>query len=240
VSGLDTVLPRRIQDVGRDVVRGYLSRHPVLFRLAYLVTRRRLRVLIGPKTDLLIEGYPRSANTFAVLAFRTANPGTRTANHLHNPAHVMLAARYGVPAVVLLRHPHQAISSLLVRRPDMPSPRAIREYVEFYELLEPLLDRIVVATFETVVADFGAVIRGVNERFSTSFRIYSDRLHGEAVMAEIDRANAGGRGGAVDPRFVPRPHPERQRLKADVRLSDHAAELAAAERVYDRIRKVAL
>jgi hypothetical protein len=230
----------RIREASRDFVRYHLSRHPVLFRTAYLVARQRLDVLVGPNTDLLIEGYPRSANTFAVLAFRTANPGTRTANHLHNPAHVMLATRYGVPAVVLLRRPSQAIPSLLVRRPDLPAARAIRNYVEFYELLEPYLDRIVVASFETVIGDFAAVIAAVNERFATGFRLYSSQLHRDTVMAEIDQANAYARGGRVAPEAVPRPHPVRERLKNEQRLDGYASALLEAERVYERLRKAAL
>jgi hypothetical protein len=222
------------------LLRRHLSRHPVLFRTAYLVARQRLDVLVSARTDLLIEGYPRSANTFAVFAFRTANPGTRTANHLHNPAHVMLANRYGVPALVLLREPEQAIGSLLVRRPDLSARRAIGHYVDFYELLEPYLDRIVVASFETVVDDFGAVIRGVNERFSKSFCLYSSEIHRQAVMDQIDRANADARGGQVDPRAVPRPHPERQRLRNETFLSTHESELGEAKRVYERLRRVAM
>ena len=32
--------------------------------------------VVGEDTDIVIEGYPRSANTFAVAAFRLAQPAT--------------------------------------------------------------------------------------------------------------------------------------------------------------------
>ncbi|HYT30505.1 MAG TPA: hypothetical protein VEN82_06985, partial [Actinomycetota bacterium] len=49
-----------------------VARHP---SLALPVARLRGHgVLVRPETDVLIEGYPRSANSFSVAAFGLAQP----------------------------------------------------------------------------------------------------------------------------------------------------------------------
>ncbi|MEW6059376.1 MAG: hypothetical protein AB1551_04425, partial [Actinomycetota bacterium] len=68
---------------------------------------------LGPSTDLVIEGYPRSANTLAVSAISAAQPGPiRIAHHLHAPGHVIAAIRRGVPVLVLVREPEEAVIGL--------------------------------------------------------------------------------------------------------------------------------
>jgi pimeloyl-ACP methyl ester carboxylesterase len=57
---------------------------------------------ISPETDVVIEGFPRTGNTFAVTAFVMAQPGfVSVAHHVHVPAQVISAERLGVPALLL-------------------------------------------------------------------------------------------------------------------------------------------
>ena len=118
----------------------------------------------------MIDGYTRSASTFAVYALQLAQPvPVRLAHHLHAPAQLVAAARAQVPALAVIREPQGAILSQLIREPDVALRDALIAYARFYERLFSYRDRLVVADFEEVTKDFGAVTRRVNERFGTAF-----------------------------------------------------------------------
>jgi hypothetical protein len=126
--------------------------------------------VISSATELVIDGYTRCASTFAVYALQLAQPvPVRLAHHLHAPAQLVAAARAGVPALAVIREPREAILSQLVREPDVDMRDALAAFVRFYRRLLPCRDRMVVAGFEEVTTDFGAVTRRVNDRFGTAF-----------------------------------------------------------------------
>jgi hypothetical protein len=126
--------------------------------------------VISSETRFVIDGYTRSASTFAVYALQLAQPvPVRLAHHLHAPAQLIAAARNSVPALAVIREPQGAILSQLIREPDVALRDAIVAYARFYERLLPYRDHFVVADFEEVTKNFGAVIRRVNERFGTVF-----------------------------------------------------------------------
>jgi len=126
--------------------------------------------VIGPETELVIDGYTRSATTFAVYALQLAqDKPVRLAHHLHAPAQLIKAARSGVPALALIREPEGAILSQLIREPDVALPDALVAYARFYSSALPYRDSFVIGEFEEVTRDFGSVTRKINARFGTSF-----------------------------------------------------------------------
>ncbi len=44
-------------------------------------------------TDICIDGYPRSANSFSVRMFQQANPDTHIAHHTHSIANIQKAIK---------------------------------------------------------------------------------------------------------------------------------------------------
>src|SRR5579885_65924 len=89
--------------------------HPRLFLTIARHRENHVRKLVDENTDVVIEGYMRCGNYFAVYAFEHAQPGrVRIAHHFHAPAQLMVAARLGVPSILLLRHPRDAVLSALV------------------------------------------------------------------------------------------------------------------------------
>lgn len=137
--------------------------------------------VIGPETELVIDGYFRSANTFAVYAFQLSQDRlVRLAHHLHAPAQLIEAERSGIPALLLVRQPRDAILSELLYD-DVALPDAMVAYSRFYTSLLPYLDSFVVGEFTQVTSDFGAVVRRLNARFGTSFVEFR---HSEASSRE--------------------------------------------------------
>jgi hypothetical protein len=122
-------------------------------------------------TDIVIEGYPRSGNTFAVVAFRLAQGREiEIAHHLHAAVQIKRAARLNVPAIVLIREPSEAILSLVVRDPHASMRWALRSYIRFYSAVIPYLEKTVVAPFATVTSDLASIIQMVNTRYGTAFK----------------------------------------------------------------------
>ena len=168
----------------RHRLRTHVSEYPSL----YLPFARRKYPgpspeVISPETELVIDGYTRSATTFAVYALQLSQPKpVRLAHHLHAPAQLIEAARRGVPALVLIREPEGAILSQVVREPWVTVSGALIAYSRFYTCLLPYRERFVVGAFEQVTSDFGAVIRRLNARFGTSF---AEFVHTDSSVREV-------------------------------------------------------
>jgi hypothetical protein len=129
------------------------------------------RPWVSRTTEIVIEGYPRSGNTFAVVAFRLAQGREiKMAHHLHAAVQIKRAARLDVPAIVLIRQPSEAILSLMVRDPHASMRWALRSYIRFYSAVIPYLEKTVVAPFATVTEDLASIIRMVNTRYGTAFK----------------------------------------------------------------------
>jgi hypothetical protein len=186
-------------------------------------------------TDIVIESFPRCASSFAVAAFRLAQEprAMRIANHTHMPAQVLAAVRRAVPALVLVREPEAAVLSHVVHTPQLTVRASLHGFVRFYQPLLRVRSAIVIGTFEEVVADFGTVIRRVNERFGTDFHPFE---HTHENLARLNREietdyRARARTEDELERIIPRPSAARDELKerlraeyrsAPVRLRRHA------------------
>lgn len=167
----------------RHMLRTRVSEHPVL----YLPFARRKYPgpepeVISSETQLVIDGYTRSASTFAVYAFQLAQEQpVRLAHHLHAPAQLIAAARMKIPTLVLIRKPEGAILSQLVQEPHVAIQGALVAYARFYSCLIPYRRSFVVGEFNDVTHCFGSVIRRLNQHFGTSF---AEFVHTEANMRE--------------------------------------------------------
>ena len=142
------------------------------------------------ETDLVVEGYPRSGNSFAESAISLLEPSLRLAHHRHVAAQFLLARRWGIPALLLIREPADAAASAVFRAPDLATPeQALRQWISFHNACEPACDAMVVSDFGTTTGDFGAVIAGLNDRFGLSLPAPEPDF-ADAAYAEIARKSA--------------------------------------------------
>lgn len=231
---------RQTADRVRHHARRPLARTPRLWDLAMQVRADKRATLARSDTAIVIEGFLRSGNTFSVAAFEIANgPTLHVGRHLHGAPHVLRAARMGLPTVVLVRQPRDAVLSYLVRRDTLTPHDALLEYLDFYRTTWPVRDHFVVGLFDQVTKDFGAVIDTVNERFGTSFARYEPTPENEAkAFTLVEEMNRLESGGEVVETHVGRPSAERARRKEELRgLLDRprtAAALGEAEALYQR------
>lgn len=126
--------------------------------------------VVGKQTELTIDGFTRSAVTFATIAFQLAQRRpVRVAHTLHAAGHVIDAARRGIPTIVTVRDPEETVLSAVIREPYVTLGQALTAYARFYAKIRPFRSRFVIGRFEEVTTDFGRVIRRVNDRFGTRF-----------------------------------------------------------------------
>jgi hypothetical protein len=175
----------------RHALRRRIAASPALY-LA-LARRKPDTWALDRRTQIVIDAFPRSANTFAVIAFQLAQQDhVRVAHHTHAPASVIAAARRGIPVLVPTREPASSVVSSTIRDPEATVGQWLKTYVAFYETIRPYRDRIVTATFEETTTDLGAAIRRVNERFGTAFREFEHSAETQrAVFSLIDERSAG-------------------------------------------------
>jgi len=148
-----------------SAVRPYPS---LMLPYASLVGRGAQRV--RSTSEIVIEGFERSGNTFAVTAFSYAQQRpVSIAHHLHASSQVIYASRRGIPALVLLRDARESLLSFLVFHPAVSTTQAMRTWLRFHRPLLPISDAFVLARFPTVTSDLGRVIACVNDRFGTAF-----------------------------------------------------------------------
>jgi hypothetical protein len=143
----------------------------------------RNRAVVHRRTELVIEGFPRSANTFAAVAFQVAQPRpVRLAHHLHAQSQVTWALQAGIPALVVIREPSAAAASVVTRSPHLTLSDVLSAYARFYESLLPHRDACVLGLFDSVTTDFGAVIRELNARADTHFEPFE---HNDVNTADV-------------------------------------------------------
>lgn len=152
-------------------------------------------LVVEATTDIVIEGYPRSANTFSVVAFQLAQPGVvKIAHHLHASGQILRAKSFGIPAVLLIREPLEAIVSLKIRHPELQVQKCLRDYLSFYSSLKHIKSYPVIADFKSVTEDFGSVINRVNERFGTEFYLFNNSEEAVTeVFSKIDSIRLSAR-----------------------------------------------
>lgn len=187
-------------------VQTMLRNSPLLLETAWrwrkplgIMQRHPMRRVAEPDDAVVIDGYPRSANTFACDAFTVAQGHSlehavargypvKMGNHFHSPAQFALARKYGVPAMLVLREPvAAALSWVVFTEGKLTASDALRHYVHFHEPLVRIADAFAVAPFEEVTRDFGKSIARLNAKFGTQFRLFdhSDETQ-QAIFAEME------------------------------------------------------
>jgi len=207
---------KRLLAKSRRKLRSLIDTHPTLYLTLCRIRPKTRQITVFKDTEIVIEGFPRSANTFAVAAFTFAQGRpVKIARHLHAPAQVIAAVRRGIPCVVVIRKPRDAVLSQLVRAPHVSAEQALKDYIRFYRSIAPYRDKFVVGRFEEVTTDFGEVIRRVNARFGANFKLFKhtdENLQKVFHMVEeMDKQDTGLR--EVKEETVARPSAYREKLK---------------------------
>ncbi len=181
----DTTSPRALARRGLRRIRRALGSDPRLLPIVLRATPLGMTRRITPETDLVIEGFPRSGNTFAHFASKLAEPDAEIISRVHTPSQVIAAVQRRVPTLLVIRDPVDTIASMTVAAPHVPLTSSLEEYIHHHELVLAHVDQLVVATFDEVTSDFDAVIDELNERYGLGFRPFGHTPEREREVFEL-------------------------------------------------------
>ena len=145
---------------------------PSLFWLNYY-RKQFQESIISKESDICIEGFQRSGNSFFFRVFKKYNREAAIAHHMHASMQILKALDYKVPTVVLIRRPEDAIASLLTWDDTLRLGIAIRAYIDFYKALIPIKNEFVIARFTDVTTNPSRIINLINKRYNTDFVVPS-------------------------------------------------------------------
>jgi hypothetical protein len=181
-------------------------------------------------TEIVIEGFPRTANTFAHIAFKMVQQRPiKIGHHTHAAAQVIASARKNIPTIVLIREPESAILSYLIGNfdPEIGLEQLLWEFIYFYEPVLPYRDRFVVAPFETVTKDYAHIIHKVNEKYGTQFQVFENTDENVKRCFELIDLGYEAAFGKLSETVVSRPVEAREQMKKDLHEQFHSAEFAS-------------
>ncbi|PSO82370.1 MAG: hypothetical protein BRC44_02650 [Cyanobacteria bacterium QS_4_48_99] len=165
--------------------------------------------IVTPDTELVIDGFQGSANSFAVAEFkRSQTRHVKLLHHRHAPVAIIRAIEQGIPVLLTIREPLDTVISLTSRWPHVSANQALKSYIGFYTKLKPYAPYYVVSTFEQTTQHLDRVVQVVNAKFSTNFDLVDS-----ATVNEESRVKAR--------------NPEKARR--DALKQDKMKELAAAK-----------
>lgn len=216
------------------------SLYPLMIKTVSLVRPGQERLLVKRNSDIVIDGFPRSANTYFVSFFELAqqSKSIRIARHLHESYQFRFAERHDIPCVVLVRQPKDAIVSAVLRDKRASIAALARNYSRFYTNLLEHHRRAVIAPFQTVITDANKIISAVNKRYGTAFFLLPDDQKAD-VLAEVSRKDrlAFGTNRPDATRAALPSTAKKGAAKAIERslLSEHARALDNANAVYEAV-----
>lgn len=200
-----------------------LAPYPALFVPMYHLfssSQKNRELLISAQTEIVIEGFPRCGNTFAVVAFEFAQSRkVSIAHHLHVESQALMGVRRGLPVMIAIRDPEEAIRSLVVFDPKTVPNQALADYIRFYTAIERIFDAVLIADFKQITTNYGEVIRRFNCKFAVKFAVFQHTPENTAkVFALIDDINR--KVGLGEEAQVARPSETRRKLLSAVSLNN--------------------
>lgn len=105
----------------------------------FLLTRRQVKafgdLFVSRKTDIVIEGFPRSgANFLAAAANQALNRDLRISYRRHCVCQIKAAKKYTIPCFILIRNPSKCIASCWIATDGAISlDRLIQYYINYYD-----------------------------------------------------------------------------------------------------------
>ena len=132
--------------------------------------------LVSKKTSIVIEGYPRSGNTFLSKVIEYCNDEINIASHLHYPYQVIFGANLNKPIIILFRSPEAAVSSLMIRNKKMDIKTALLYYKFYYSEILKYKDDIVLVSFDNMLKNLPKLIDCVNKKYFTNFKHHENDL----------------------------------------------------------------
>ena len=192
---------------------------PFLYNLWFELYRKRHGVKINyfsPETRYLLDGYPRSGNTFSLSLVKKFFGKDNILHHFHAVAPIKIAFRKNIPVFILLRNPEDAITSYYLKEfalmkksiPDNIDIKLLKtltdQYVFYYNFVKNNLSRLTIIEFKKLIAAPTDLLEVINENvFGNQYKFSSEEVN----------AAANSFNGATDTYGSSRPNEQKEKIK---------------------------
>ena len=203
----------------REHILDYIRKKPQLFYRIMLFKPRYREILITEKTEIVIEGYPRCANTYAVAAlWITQDRKLSVARHTHAIAQIIRASEKQLPTLLLIRNHEDAIISYVIREKNVDISLAINRYIDFYRVAHSLAKGFVISDFDHTITQYHSLLENLNTRYGLSLNVKrlnkTDLIKIQELVEDMERKSAGG---LLSELKVSRPSKQRDMIKHKLR-----------------------
>lgn len=133
--------------------------------------------VVDSKTSLVIEGFPRSGNTFLFSLINDFQKGTLIiAHHLHTLSQIKNAVDLNRPAVIMVRNPIDAIISFRIRNAHISFLALANYYLLYHEFLLRMsnAENLLIVDFNLCISSPNAVIKLINDKLGFQLRPLSE------------------------------------------------------------------
>ena len=190
--------------------------HPFLYKITHKLSIAK-GDLCNDASELCMEGFPSSANSYSLNLARLVLSEEKIASHCHAAANMRLALARGIPVIFVSREPLGAISSHIVRH-GKDQYNACLTYISLYEYAVKHFDEITVTDFEDATKNPMGFIQLTCETLDLAFSADKYQNADEQVKAHIIEyeeqvlKTEGFHGLLPDPKK----ESEKQRVKAEL------------------------
>lgn len=215
-----------------------LQAYPSLYyRFHRASFRRDFSLLeVKPDSELVIEGAQRSATSHTLALFQVASElgqgrRLRIARHMHVTAQFALAARWKVPALLLLRRPADCARSTVLFHRHLTPRQVVKTWIAIHRTAWRWRESILVIPFEQATKRPGSVIAAASARFGTAFPPWPGGVAAHArLVAMLEDANDWRDGGNALTTYMPNDVKDAE--KSQVSLAGCERLLRRADRLY--------
>lgn len=184
-------------------------------------------------TDLCLEAYPSSANSFSFVLIRNLNGSLNIAHHTHAIASLKVALRRKIPTIIIIRNPLDAVSSRLSRF-DVDVTTSLLEYLWFYRFVYRHREDLTIYTFEAFTKDTTNTVKSLPHAAKFGWPkedAYIEQIKDESYQF-LNGHYRGDDGGKTEKLY----EPERKRSKEELRdLVKNHRYFATAQALYEQI-----
>ena len=142
-------------------------------------------------TDLVIEGYPRSGNSYLFVAIKKTNPELKISSHTHSIANVKRAITYKKKVVILIRSPLEAVSSILIFHKNLSIALALKDYYVFYDFVLRNKNKFLIIDSNRMFKDKEYLVKKIKEimKIKTKNISINDKEIFKSLKKENDRVS---------------------------------------------------
>jgi len=183
-------------DIAREVIRPELRYHmsrlaPNVFCKLHQFNNGKASRSVADTTEVVIEGFPRSANTYLVQGFlQTQERSVSVAHHLHLPVNVHQGIKKNIPCLVMIRRPTEAVTSLVGMRMQKTKisqsvqkeyndrflirriSQAAKHWIRFYKDIMSYKHGYLLVTFEQAIHKPSTVLKNMNKCFGKRYHTH--------------------------------------------------------------------